>query len=72
MVCGKEAPPPPAWAVALEAKPRQTIDTHMADMHMARILGKVVIQISEGLQFVLNAYIAHILYRLDTSRSQDE
>ena len=41
-------------------------------MHTARILGEVVIQISEGLQFVLNAYMAHILHRLETSRSRDE
>jgi hypothetical protein len=67
MVWGKEAPPAPAWAVALEAKPRQTIN-----MHIARILGEVVIQISEGLRFVLNAYIAHILHRLETSHSRDE
>ncbi len=67
MVWGKEAPSAPPWAVALEAKPRQTID-----MHMARILAEVVIQISEGLQFVLNAYIAHVLHRLETSRSRDE
>src|SRR5262249_32978486 len=54
MVCSKRASPAPAWAVAWETKPRQTID-----MHTARILGEVVIQISEGLQFVLNAYMAH-------------
>jgi hypothetical protein len=47
MVWSKGAPPAPAWAIALEAKPKQT-----SDMQMASVLGEVVIQISECLQFV--------------------
>jgi hypothetical protein len=58
MVWGKDVPPAPAWAIALEAKPKQT-----TDMQLASILGEVLIPISEGFQFVLNAYIARILHR---------